>query len=1818
MLSLVVSLLLSPSYAQQKVEIKSFSPQGYVKSVDQVRIEFSEPMVKLGDIKLEAPAQSSCFDPKKGQGRWVDTKNWVFDFTKTVPGGQTCDVTYAGKKYSFNTGGPHIDEVLPNSYQAIEPQQYFVMMLDSEVKKESVKDGLYFVLQGLGDRIPAEVVDGSKGREVIAAAKKMYGYGEERIKDPILVVKAKKDFPAAAKVSLVWSKGIQSPSGHSSPEDQVIEFSVEEPFKAEFNCDREAPGQPCVPLLAMRVNLNSSIELSAAKQIYLQTADKKIIRPSFYDDPNADESITTIEFKGPFKEETSYTLIIPSKLKDERGRLLTNQNQFPLQIKTGGAPALLKFAAPFGVIEAGPQAAMALTLRRVENSIKTQFAGWSGSFNSKDFGKILDVLGQVQRSSYGAEPLTFPSDKKKESIKVLKPNKASALEVVGIPFKKPGFYVVEMESPLLGQALLAEAKPYYVRSAALVTNMAVHVKYTENDALMWVTELVSGKAVSSAEVEIYDTLGNQITKSTTDAQGLAYVKFSKPLEDWEKNPQGTFYGGFFAVAKKGEDFSFTHSSWDRGIENWRYQLSTPWQRTKIYGHAILDRNLLRPEETLSAKIILRRPTSSSLALPLSTDWPETFQLSHDSGLQNFKLPLKWDKKTGTALITWKVPAGTKLGRWNLTLDKKDPESSISVGDLAIENFRVPALQVEMSSAKPSYVMDKNVPVNVNGTYLSGGPASDLEMKLRWSVEPGYFQAEDEDLRDYSFLNGAVKEGLVRSGEEDGGRYIPQSGVQDFKLSKEGSAQSFIKNLKYSTAPQKLRTELEYKDPNGEIQSTHRSYTLWSSSAIVGIKANSWWATPEKVDFSVVALDTLQKPLVNQEVKVELFTSQYISHRKRLVGGFYSYEGFQRYKKVADLCQGKTDSSGKYTCTGKSPVAGSLLAVVSTKDKDGRIVYANVNQWVIKKGEQQWFGSEDNDRIDLIPFKKNYEPGEVAEFQLRGPFNNARVLVTVERESVLHKEIIEVSGDKPSIRLPIKKEYAPNVVVSAFMVRGRLNDPKPTALVDLGKPAFKMGMAQIKVGWKANTLKVQVQTDKKTYKARETSQALVKVTDQQGRPAKNAEVVLVAVDEGLLQLRDNDTWDLLSSMMRLRSHDVQTATAQSWVVGKRHFGLKALPIGGDGGGGLRRELFDTLLYWNPSVKLNAKGEARVPVKLNDSTTSFRFVAIALQGVDQFGTGWTSIQSSQDLIITPGLAAVARQGDIYRASFHVRNAMSADQTVKMSLSIGGQSQKEQTLQLKAGQAQEVFWNVTVPNVASLSFIVKATDANNRLLDEVKKDQTVLPVQVPRIYQSEWGQWPDFKSVGLQQAAGSDPLQTSVIVEVQKGLGGSLTGIEDFWRNYQYNCLEQQVSRAISLNDKKLWAQIEARLSTYIDRNGFLKYFPGTDNGSVALTSYILSIAHEAGFSFSEDNENRLLESLSSFAEGQTKEAGSDRADYVLKKISAFEALSRYRRLNKQLLTAVEFRGNEWPLYTLTEWYQILLLEKDIPQRDQKLKDVEAILRNKFYFSAKRLLLRDENQERLSWLMRDSTSGLVRLVLTTLQVPQWKQDTPRLFQGILARQSEGSWALTTDNAWGALAIRKVQQSYNAESIQGTFKAQLGSVEKSHNWSQGNSSKAMIFDFKESKGDVKFNQEGAGKPWITVSMKGSIPVQKPVFSGFTIEKSIAPLEQKNKGRWTVGDTAKVTLKIKTPASQSWVVVDDPIPAGTTILQSSYATAIERKYELMRFYFDWFNSGDNEMTYTIRFNQAGTYKLPVTRVEAMYSPDVFAELPESSFKVEE
>ena len=110
---------------------------------------------------------------------------------------------------------------------------------------------------------------------------------------------------------------------------------------------------------------------------------------------------------------------------------------------------------------------------------------------------------------------------------------------------------------------------------------------------------------------------------------------------------------------------------------------------------------------------------------------------------------------------------------------------------------------------------------------------------------------------------------------------------------------------------------------------------------------------------------------------------------------------------------------------------------------------------------------------------------------------------------------------------------------------------------------------------------------RVYHVREKAQVKIAVRTATGAaPPKGSEVAVAAVDQGLLELSQQRSWKLLDAMMGERPYQMETSTAQMQVVGKRHYGLKAMPPGGGGGRHITRELFDTLLLWKAAVPLDA--------------------------------------------------------------------------------------------------------------------------------------------------------------------------------------------------------------------------------------------------------------------------------------------------------------------------------------------------------------------------------------------------------------------------------------------------------------------------------------------------------------------------------------------------------------------------------------------------------------------------------------------------------
>jgi hypothetical protein len=131
--------------------------------------------------------------------------------------------------------------------------------------------------------------------------------------------------------------------------------------------------------------------------------------------------------------------------------------------------------------------------------------------------------GYRWREDTGSQSVFSASDATRK-FSLNKPSGKKAFEVVGIPLKAPGVYVVEIESRMLGRSLLGRDQVRYVATAALVTDLAVHFKWGRENSIAWVTRLHDGAPVAGASVVIVNYCsGGELWRGTTHPDGIATV-----------------------------------------------------------------------------------------------------------------------------------------------------------------------------------------------------------------------------------------------------------------------------------------------------------------------------------------------------------------------------------------------------------------------------------------------------------------------------------------------------------------------------------------------------------------------------------------------------------------------------------------------------------------------------------------------------------------------------------------------------------------------------------------------------------------------------------------------------------------------------------------------------------------------------------------------------------------------------------------------------------------------------------------------------------------------------------------------------------------------------------------------------------------------------------------------------------------------------------------------------------------------------------------------------------------------------------------------
>ena len=102
---------------------------------------------------------------------------------------------------------------------------------------------------------------------------------------------------------------------------------------------------------------------------------------------------------------------------------------------------------------------------------------------------------------------------------------------------------------------------------------------------------------------------------------------------------------------------------------------------------------------------------------------------------------------------------------------------------------------------------------------------------------------------------------------------------------------------------------------------------------------------------------------------------------------------------------------------------------------------------------------------------------------------------------------------------------------------------------------------------------------------------------------------------------------------------------------------------------------------------------------------------------------------------------------------------------------------------------------------------------------------------------------------------------------------------------------------------------------------------------------------------------------------------------------------------------------------------------------------------------------------------------------------------------------------------------------------------------WTDTPQGNAFVFPWPGTGTTLTVDHAGAGHPWVTLEAQAAIPLKAPFMSGYRLSKSFTPVEASTANRFTRGDIVRVRLTIEADRDMTWVVVNDPIPAGASHL---------------------------------------------------------------------
>lgn len=1568
-------------------------------------------------------------------------------------------------------------------------------------------------------------------------------------------------------------------------------------------------------------------------------------------------------FRFIFKPETRYQARISGKMRDIYGQTLGQDAEFT--VNPGPYPPSVHIPTGLGVLEAYLPARIPVTVMNWQ-SVRRRLASVPTDsvvpLLMKEWVFYSDMEQALPDGWFGVNDEWSLGVKKNVRTRLpleLKPVLSSDntgfvyYDIGGLP---------EREDYRQGFRYVGR---YAARGFIQVTNLGLTGKFSPEGALLWVTRLRDGQPVAGAEVQLRSDDNRVLFKGKSDKDGI----FRGPgwrelgIEPPEGDEEDYYYGTrprLWAIAAKGKDRAVLVSRWGMGIEPYEFGIPYDWNPKPIQyqGYLFTERGLYKAGEKVFIKGIFRQKRQGKWEIPAARAVTLTIKDSRDEELVGKKLRLSdW----GSFAYTLQLKADAPTGLYSVSV-AGDSIRRIRAHDyFRVEAYKPAEFEVKAKSLSPEYIAGDDFSGTVESKYLHGAPMAKAEYSWALRTMPYYYEPPGHEGFSFSgcwWWDGGYDYGSLlasKSGKLDEQGKIPASAKLDL-----GSARSTMAVTLEGTVTSPSRQSL-----SGRTQAVvHRG------EFYIGLKQNTTFVDvdkPLKLWLLTVKPDGTKLP--GQSVSVEIIRRQWVSVRQAGQGGRYEWRSEMKDSTVLSAQAATGSDPADVIYVPKEP--GFYLVKLSSKDARGNSIHNGSYFYAVGTGYVGWERRND-DRIDLIAEKSTLKPGETGRVMVKSPYEKTTALVTLEREYVIQHFVRELAGSAPVIDIPITEEHLPNVYVSVVLLQGRLAEQKYSKEGDdLSKPSFKIGYINLAVDPGSKQLKLEVATDRPSYGPRDSVTVRLTATDFKNQPAL-AEVTLSAVDKGVLNLIDFQTPNPFNAFYGQRSLSVETAESRMHVIGQRNYGEKGENRGG--GGGLEPEFrgdFQTTPFYRSALYTDKDGQLEARFRLPDNLTAFKLMASAHTKTSEFGAGEHSITVSKPIMLLPSLPRFLRVGDSLQAGVTVHNNTGQVQKVEVKAEVRGArlwGPDKQAVDIRPNEPLEVRFGYKANSMGPVVFRFQATAPGGS--DGL---ENTVPVRMPKLTEAValYEQTDERASQALVVPEKVWPdvggLEVSTASTALVGLESNL----DYLITYPYGCCEQTMSKLMPMilaqDIVEAFGLAPAKGSKLRDsvKAGIEKIyrFQRSDGGfgvwydsywsSDYLTSYVLYglfKAKQKGYSVDQSVVDRAVSYLS----GNLKWVMTPQrlnSPYSINgrlSVMAYSAyvLSLWGKKESQAIDQLYEKRSQ-----ITIFGQAMLLRalKHAGAAASRQQELTQILLNNVKVTPTTWHF-EEGSDEGGWWWYQSHARSTALVLSTLLEAQGQfQNSEKIVKWLMSeRKVRGRWRSTQENVFVFEALDAYFNAYEKDvpDFTATVKVENREILKEIFKGRELATRTKKFGLNEFKPGqklpVEISKEGPGRLYYGLRMiYAPLEPVKARDEGFAVTKKITTFKGDTLVKtFEAGKTYKVTLKVSTTQERHYVVVDDPLPAGFEVVNTAFATESQEQMRQMgntqnysgddvwgrwwgRFdhteiyddrvllFADQLANGNHEYSYFVRAITAGTFALPQTKAEEMYTPEVFGWCPD-------